>query len=69
MKECPECKGRKQFTFPSDDPLDVYRTDGPTVYKTTVCATCAGKGEVSDLTWAVYTARGGPAPIRPIFYA
>ena len=62
MKICPECKGEKEYTLPSCDPINVYSIDGPTVYETFICGTCKGKGEISDLSFAIYNARGGPAP-------
>lgn len=62
MPVCPECKGKKEFKNPSGSPLDVYRHECPTVYETYICRTCKGTGDVSALSFAIYKARGGPAP-------
>ena len=59
MKTCPECKGRKKFKIPSGDPLHVYAINGPVVYETYVCENCSGTGKVSNLSFAIYKARGG----------
>ena len=61
MPTCPECEGKGEYKLPSDNPLHVYKTDGPTVYETYTCDTCDGSGSVSRLKLAVYKARGGPA--------
>lgn len=65
MVVCPQCKGEKEFRVPSNDPRDVYATDGPVIYETYTCRTCEGAGEISELTLAVYKARGGPPPPPP----
>lgn len=65
MPVCPECKGEKGVKIPSNNPLNVYVTDGPIVYETYTCSTCQGTGEISDLSLAIYRARGGPAPPPP----
>jgi hypothetical protein len=59
---CPDCKGVMKFKIPSSDPLHVYNTDAPTVYDIITCSTCKGKGKISELEYAIYKARGGPAP-------
>ena len=61
MQKCPECKNEKEYKMPSGDPLHVY-SSGPTVYETFICGICKGVGEISELSFAIYKARGGPAP-------
>lgn len=53
---CPYCKGKKEFKFPSSNPLYVY-SDGPVVYETFKCSTCKGNGVLSELQFAIYKAR------------
>ena len=61
MKTCPECDGRKEHKISSSNPLNVY-SDKPTVYDVFECDTCKGTGQVSELQFAIYKARGGQAP-------
>jgi hypothetical protein len=56
VKQCPECKGEKGYLRQLS-----YCWEEPCITEWVNCPTCKGKGEVSELTLAIYEARGGPA--------
>jgi len=62
MKICPECNGEKSFKVPSCNPLHVYSQENPIIYDIFTCEICNGVGEISDIEFAIYKARGGSAP-------
>lgn len=57
MKTCPECNGKKGF-----ERILSYCWEEPQETEWIKCGTCRGGGEVTDLKYAIYEARGGPAP-------
>lgn len=63
MIECPHCKSKKGW------PRLISREWEKPKRKQAICSTCEGKGTISEIEMAIYTARGGPAPIKFRGYA
>jgi hypothetical protein len=64
MNKCPECEGKKGY-----NELLTPEWHEPPEYKWNDCRTCTGEGKISDLSLAVYRARGGPTPIQFVGFA
>lgn len=61
--KCPECNGTKgTYTLYS---VSVVVGGFDPAWRYHPCTYCEGTGEISDLQWAIYQARGGSPPIIP----
>jgi DnaJ-class molecular chaperone len=63
MVECPHCNGKR------GQEAETMPEWIPSIKEWKECYTCEGKGEISNLHYAIYKARGGPRKITFRGYA
>jgi len=65
MRTCPHCKGKRYFPKPKAGEISMLppeNPDQPVQYEEVPCSTCEATGKVTELAYAIYVGRGGPAP-------